>query len=68
MAHPSIRGIDLVRRARAVASMTGTVSLKLRAGKRAIEFSLHSSFSFKNIVTIKDFSKIREKVFFALFS
>ena len=68
MAHPSIRGIDLVRRARAVASMTGTVSLEATLlGKRAIEFSLHSSFSFlKNIVTIKDFSKIREKVFFAL--
>lgn len=68
MAHPSIRGIDLVRRARAVASMTGTVSLEATMyGKRAIEFSLHSSFSFlNNIVTIKEFSKIREKIFYAL--
>ena len=61
MAHPSIRGIDLVKQARAVASMAGTVSLEASImGKRVVEFSLHSSFSFlNNVYTIKDISNIK---------
>ena len=47
MAHPSLRGIDLVKKCRAVASMSGTVSLEATLlGKRAIEFSLHSLLLF----------------------
>ena len=61
MAHPSIRGIDLVKQARAVASMAGTVSLEASImGKRVVEFSLHSSFSFlNNVYTIKDISNTK---------
>jgi len=64
MAHPSIRGIDLVKKARAVATMAGTVSLEATImGKRVIEFSLHSSFSFlDNIATVSDISCIKEIV------
>ena len=62
MAHPSLRGIDLVKKSRAVATMAGTVSLEATMmGKRVIEFSRHSSFSFlNNIFTVKDISDLKE--------
>tara|TARA_Y100001970_G_C14256637_1_gene875964 strand:- start:7773 stop:9296 length:1524 start_codon:yes stop_codon:yes gene_type:complete len=57
MAHPSIRGIDLVAESRAVATMAGTVTLEATLmGKNVIEFSNHSSFSFlPNVFTFKEF-------------
>ncbi len=68
MAHPSLRGIDLVKKARSVATMAGTVSLEATMmGKRVIEFSLHSSFSFlNNIFTVKEISKLKDIVSLAM--
>ena len=64
MAHPSLRGIDLVKKSRAVATMAGTVSLEATMmGKRVIEFSRHSSFSFlNNIYTVKDISDLKKVI------
>ncbi len=60
MAHPSIRGIDLVSQSRAVATMAGTVTLEATLmGKKVIEFSNHSSYSFlPNVFKINDFTNL----------
>lgn len=57
MAHPSIRGIDLAAKARAVATLAGTVTLEATLlGKPVIEFSTHSVFSFlPNVSTVTSF-------------
>ncbi len=62
MVHPSIKGEELVKKSRAVASLVGTVSLEASLlGKNVIEFSLHSSFSFlSNIWTITDFTNLNK--------
>ncbi len=52
MAHPSIHGIDLAARSRAVATLAGSVTLEAALlGKPVIEFSMHSVFSFMPHVT-----------------
>ena len=57
MAHPSIRGIDLAAKARAVATLSGTVTIEATLlGKPVIEFSTHSVFSFlSNVTTVTSF-------------
>lgn len=60
MAHPSVRGIDLAAKARAVAVLTGSVTLEATLlGKPVVEFSTHSAFSFlPNVSTVTSFHEL----------
>ncbi len=62
MAHPAIRGVDLTKKARAVANMAGTVTLEASLlGKAALEFSTHSTFAFlPNVHTVTDLHTLPE--------
>lgn len=62
MAHPAIRGVDLADKARAVATMAGSISLEASLlGKPVIEFSAHSTFSFlPNVTMVSDLHTLPE--------
>ena len=62
MVHPAIRGVELIKKARAVATMAGSASLEASLlGKPVVEFSVHSTFSFlPNIQTVTDLHTLPE--------
>ncbi len=67
MAHPTIRGIDLADKARAVATLVGTVTFEATLlGKPVVEFSTHSLYSFLPSVTtvtsLRDLPDILKKI------